>query len=82
MNRSSRSSRLKARSKVAPANPMAISYSLHMRNIAAFISSLEKDESFFLNGPESRKAVAIVGGDLRVGPDGQPCIPEIAVPPA
>ena len=41
-------------------DPMAISYSLHMRNIAAFISSLEKDESFFLNGPESRKAVAIV----------------------
>ncbi len=41
-------------------DPMAINYSLHMRNIAAFISSLEKDEAFFLSGPESRKAVAIV----------------------
>ncbi len=41
-------------------DPMAIDYSLHLRNIAAFVDTLEKDEPFFLSGPESRKAVAIV----------------------
>jgi predicted dehydrogenase len=41
-------------------DPMAIDYSLHMRNIAAFVDALDKDETFFLSGAESRKAVAIV----------------------
>ena len=41
-------------------DPMAINYSLHMHNIAAFVECLETDEPFMLDGLESRKAVAIV----------------------
>ena len=41
-------------------DPMSIDYSLHMRNIAAFVDALENDKTFFLSGPESRRAVAVV----------------------
>ncbi len=44
----------------AAADPMAIDYSLHTGNIRAFVEWLEGNEDFMLDGPESRKAVAII----------------------
>lgn len=41
-------------------DPMAIDYSNHTRNIAAFLESVEHSQSFMLDGTEARKAVAIV----------------------
>ena len=41
-------------------DPMAIDYSNHTRNIGAFLESVEHDQPFMLDGPEARKAVAIV----------------------
>ena len=42
------------------ADPMAIDYSLHTGNIRGFVNWLAGDENFMLDGPESRKAVAII----------------------
>ena len=39
---------------------MAIDYSLHTRNIEAFVSSLESGQKPEIDGAESRKAVAII----------------------
>ena len=41
-------------------DPMAIDYSNHTRNIAAFTEALETGKPFALDGHESRKAVAII----------------------
>jgi predicted dehydrogenase len=48
------------RSGGGAADPMAIDYSLHTGNIGGFVDWLEGDDSFLLDGPESRKAVAII----------------------
>ena len=42
------------------ADPMAIDYTGHTRNIDAFINWLDHDEPFILDGAEARKAVAII----------------------
>ncbi|MDX1565401.1 MAG: Gfo/Idh/MocA family oxidoreductase, partial [Phycisphaeraceae bacterium] len=42
------------------ADPMAIDYSLHTRNIEAFVSALESGQTPPIDGAESRKAVAII----------------------
>ena len=44
------------------ADPMAIDYSNHTRNIEAFVNSLDRGEPFMLDGLEARKAVAIIEG--------------------
>ena len=42
------------------ADPMAIDYSHHTRNIADFLDALDQGRSFLLDGPEARKAVVII----------------------
>lgn len=42
------------------ADPMAIDYSNHRRNIEAFLGTLSSDESYPLDATEARKAVAII----------------------
>lgn len=42
------------------ADPMAIDYSNHTRNIAAFLAALEGTQPLMLDGHEARKAVAII----------------------
>lgn len=42
------------------ADPMAIDYSNHRRNIEAFLGTLSTDEPYPLNATEARKAVAII----------------------
>ena len=42
------------------ADPMAINYSCHTRNFADFVAALEAGRTPALDGPEGRKAVAIV----------------------
>ena len=48
------------RSGGGAADPMAIDYGLHTGNIRGFVDWLEGDDAFMLDGPESRKAVAII----------------------
>lgn len=42
------------------ADPMAIDYTGHTRNIDAFVNWIDRDETFMLDGTEARKAVAII----------------------
>jgi predicted dehydrogenase len=42
------------------ADPMAIDYANHTRNIAAFLDALDGNSELMLDGPEARKAVAII----------------------
>ncbi len=42
------------------ADPAAISYENHTRNFKAFLESLEKDERFWIDGPEARRAVEVI----------------------
>lgn len=44
------------------ADPTAIPFEPHARNIAAFIESIEKDEPFEIDGFEARKSVEIIQG--------------------
>ncbi len=44
------------------ADPSAIPFQPHARNIAAFIDSIEKDEPFEIDGLEARKSVEIILG--------------------
>jgi UDP-N-acetyl-2-amino-2-deoxyglucuronate dehydrogenase len=44
------------------ADPMAIPFEPHARNIAAFINSIEEDKTFEIDGEEARKSVEIVLG--------------------
>lgn len=41
-------------------DPAAISYENHTRNFKAFLDSLESGEEFWIDGPEARKAVAVI----------------------
>jgi len=43
-------------------DPMAIPFEPHVRNIEAFIESIEKDKPFEVDGTEARKAVEIIIG--------------------
>ncbi len=42
------------------ADPMAIDYSNHTRNIAAFLEAVDGQETLMLDGAEARKAVAMI----------------------
>jgi UDP-N-acetyl-2-amino-2-deoxyglucuronate dehydrogenase len=50
----------KSKTEGGASNPMAIDYSNHTRNIAAFIDAMDGKSKLLLDGPESRKAVAII----------------------
>lgn len=41
-------------------DPAAISYENHTRNFKAFLDSLDSGEEFWIDGPEARKAVAVI----------------------
>ena len=41
-------------------DPMAIPYVNHTRNMEAFLSAIDNDSPFEIDGPEARKAVAII----------------------
>jgi len=53
------------------ADPMAINYSCHTRNIAAFVDSLRAGRPCALDGREGRKAVAIVEACYRAARTGR-----------
>jgi len=53
------------------ADPMAINYSCHTRNIAAFVESLRAGRPPALDGREGRKAVAIVEACYRAARTGR-----------
>ena len=42
------------------ADPMAIDYSHHTRNIEAFLDAIDNNKPFMLSGREARKAIAII----------------------
>jgi len=54
------------------ADPMAIDYDNHRRNIAAFLDSLESDEAFILSAAEARKAVEIIEAIYESAAAGEP----------
>ena len=56
------------------ADPMAIDYSNHTRNIEGFLRALEGDTSLILDAPEARKAVAIIEAIYESAQTGQPTI--------
>ncbi|MFM8284144.1 MAG: Gfo/Idh/MocA family protein [Planctomycetaceae bacterium] len=54
------------------ADPMAINYQCHTRNIAAFLAAVREGRSPELDGLEGRKAVAIVAACYRSARTGRP----------
>jgi UDP-N-acetyl-2-amino-2-deoxyglucuronate dehydrogenase len=54
------------------ADPMAIDYANHRRNIRAFLDARATDESYQLDGSEARKAVEIVEAFYRSSDTGDP----------
>lgn len=54
------------------ADPMAIDYDNHRRNIAAFLDSLDTDEPFMLSASEARKAVEIIEALYESAAAGEP----------
>jgi UDP-N-acetyl-2-amino-2-deoxyglucuronate dehydrogenase len=54
-------------------NPMAISYGLHTRNIAAFLEAIEGKSKLMLDAAEARKAVAIIEAIYRSAATAAPC---------
>jgi UDP-N-acetyl-2-amino-2-deoxyglucuronate dehydrogenase len=42
------------------ADPAAITHENHTRNFQAFLDALEKDEDFWISGPEARRAVEVI----------------------
>jgi predicted dehydrogenase len=54
------------------ADPMAIDYDNHRRNIATFLDSLEDDEEFMLSAGEARKAVEIIEAIYESAAAGEP----------
>ncbi|MFB6173321.1 MAG: Gfo/Idh/MocA family oxidoreductase, partial [Halobacteriales archaeon] len=54
------------------ADPMAIDYSNHTRNIRAFLEAIEADEPFMLDAREARKAVAVVTAAYASAERGEP----------
>ncbi len=65
--------RFSARTKTGggAADPMAIDYSNHTRNIAAFLDALEGKSPLMIDGPEARKAVAIIEAIYQSAATGQ-----------
>ena len=58
------------------ADPMAISYANHRRNIAAFLDSLDSDEPFMLDAAEARKAVEVSEAVYESAETGRPVRPD------
>jgi predicted dehydrogenase len=54
------------------ADPMAIDYANHRRNIAAFLDAIDKGEPFMLDAREARKALAILQAIYGSAASGQP----------
>jgi predicted dehydrogenase len=54
------------------ADPMSIDYANHRRNIEAYLSAIDADEPFLLDGPEARKAVAIITAIYESAETGRP----------
>ena len=54
------------------ADPMAIDYSNHTRNLEAFLQALDGDGNLMLDAPEARKAVAIIEAVYESARTGQP----------
>ncbi len=54
------------------ADPAAISYENHTRNFKAFLDALEKDEPFWISGPEARKAVEVILAIYESAREGRP----------
>ena len=54
------------------ADPAAINYENHTRNFKAFLDALEKDEDFWISGPEARKAVEVILAIYQSAREGRP----------
>jgi predicted dehydrogenase len=54
------------------ADPMSIDYANHRRNIADYLSALDEDEPFMLDGTEARKAVEIITSIYESAEAGEP----------
>lgn len=54
------------------ADPAAIGYENHTRNFTAFLNALEKNEDFWISGPEARKAVEIILAIYTSAREGRP----------
>jgi len=54
------------------ADPMSIDYEHHRRNIRDYLSSIEHDEPYMLDGTEARKAVAIITSIYESSETGEP----------
>lgn len=53
------------------ADPAAITHENHTRNFKAFLESLEKNEDFWISGPEARKAVEVILAVYRSAKEGK-----------
>ncbi len=58
------------------ANPMAINFEGHLRQIQDFIDGIREQRPFFIEGREARKAVALVRAIYDSAASGQPVRPE------
>ena len=54
------------------ADPAAITHENHARNFKAFLDALEKDEEFWINGAEARKAVEVILAIYQSAKEGRP----------
>jgi UDP-N-acetyl-2-amino-2-deoxyglucuronate dehydrogenase len=53
------------------ADPAAITHENHTRNFRAFLEALEKEEDFWISGPEARKAVEVILAIYRSAQEGR-----------
>lgn len=53
-------------------DPMAIDYEKHTRNIEAFLDWVDHDAHYLLDGPEARKAVAVIEAIYESAETGEP----------
>jgi len=53
------------------ADPAAITHENHTRNFRAFLEALEKDEDFWISGPEARKTVEVILAIYRSAREGK-----------
>jgi predicted dehydrogenase len=58
------------------ANPMAIHFEGHLRQIQDFIDGIRERRPFFIEGREARKAVALVRAIYDSAASGQPVRPD------
>jgi predicted dehydrogenase len=54
------------------ADPAAITHQNHTRNFRAFLEALDKDENFWISGPEARKAVEVILAIYKSSREGRP----------